>query len=244
VSDTTCNECGAEIDESLDRDGVRTPCPKCGSSARKMLMRAGPGQLTNYSLDHFVAHRLSELTECGAPELQQNPLRLNDFILNSIFRVKIEQTLRAYLFNFLRRADAAGIAYGTARTALIEYINTPRATISPYFTALAQFEVCISQVYQGHELFATATKQQVFKKGANSPEERLNVLYNDSKHMNKMIFGGLLPEPATTGIWITNGGLESSRTRVSFVELHAVLVEMYGAAEVLSKLEPGTPKAE
>lgn len=194
-------------------------------------------QPSNYVLDNFVAHKLSELNACDAPELPDDSAWLNTFILNTVFRVRLEQKTRAYLFNFLRRTEGAISAYRAGCAAVREYIATPRNVISPYFSALSQFEICVSQSYQGYELLARAAGEKIYEEGDGSPEERLQKIYVDAKHMDRMISGDKLPEEATAGIWITNTGLASARAVLSFTELHGILVNMHGLAEKLSKLD-------
>jgi hypothetical protein len=229
-----CGVCGAAIDASADTPESRTPCPNCGSTTRTYCVSLASSQPSNYFLDNYVAHKLSLLTECGAPELEENSTWLNAFILNSVFRLQILPKPRAFLFNFLRRAEGAMSAYRDARLALLEYLATPPSTISPYFKALAHLEICVSQCYQGYELLATATGQKVYEPGHGSAEEKLYTIYVDSKHMDRMIHGEKLPAEATAGIWITNSGIESSRGALSFVELHRLLYDMRNLAEQLS----------
>ncbi len=72
--------------------------------------------LSDYSLDNFVAHKLSSLKECGAPELAEDANWLNPFILNNILRFSLDPTSRAYVFTFLRRTEGAFSTYREART--------------------------------------------------------------------------------------------------------------------------------
>ena len=116
-----------------DTPDHRTPCPECGSVKRTCQASIGEMRPSNYLLDNFVAHRLSLLKECGAPELPESRNWLNEFILNSAFKVQLEARTRAYVFNFLRRAEGALSAYRVARVALIEYLTTPANVLSPYF---------------------------------------------------------------------------------------------------------------
>ena len=106
--------------------------------------------------------------------------------------------------------------------------------LSPYFRALLNFEVCISQCYQGYELLATATRQKLFERNDGSDAERLQMLYVDSKHMDQMIDGGKIPTEATAAVWITNRGLESSCASLSFEELLQMLLKMARFAETLA----------
>lgn len=237
-----CGNCGIALDPSPEDIAARPPCPKCGSTKRAYYMKGSGLNLTNYALDTFVAHRLSELTSCGAPQLMEESKWTNTFILNTIFRFSAPAKLRAYLLNFVRRAEAASAAYREARRQLLEYLATPRNVISPYFLSLAQFEVCITQCYQGYELIASAVGAKLYKPGEDSVESRLQTVYVDSKHMDKMINGEKLPESATSGIWITNSGIESCRGSITFQELHDLLSAMHKLAEQLCTMRP--PRSE
>jgi len=205
-------------------------------------LHAGPMPPSNYMLDNFVAHKLSLLTECGAPEISLQNRWLNCFILTTVFKATPPQKKKAYIFNFLRRSEGAFSAYQQARLAVLEYVQSPRNVISPYFRALLNFEVCISQCYQGYELLKTATGEKLYEPDDKSEMERLQKLYVDSKHMDRMIDGGKVPTEATVAIWITNEGLESARASVSFTELADLLASMGRLADTLSKLEPPTSK--
>jgi hypothetical protein len=239
-SNIECKDCSSPIDATADAPGTPAPCPKCGSVRRRVKLTASGGQLSNYTLDNFVAHKLSLLTECGARELSTNANWIGAFVLTSVFRATLPPKNRAYVFNFLRRTEGASSAYREARTALIEYLQTPRNVLSPYFRALLNFEVCIAQCYQGYEMLATASGKKLFQKNDGSDAERLQTLYVDSKHMDKMIDGGRLPTEATTAIWITNVGLESNRAAVTFDELLEMVRNMGELADQLSTLTPAT----
>ena len=169
--------------------------------------------LTDYSLDHFVAHKLSLLTECGAPELAEDANWLNPFILNNVLGYQLNPKPRAYVFNFLRRTEGAFSTYREARTQLMQYVNGRRhEVISPYFRALLNFEFCVSQWCEGVNLVKTPSGgQKYFEQNDQSKEERIHLLYNNaSKHMDQRIARGEIPTEATAAIWITNQGLEGS----------------------------------
>jgi DNA-directed RNA polymerase subunit RPC12/RpoP len=235
-SSIKCADCESEIASNIDINGEKIPCSECGSILRRYYSMPNSMQMTNYTLDNFIAYKLSELTKCEAPNLSDDSTWLNSFILNSIFRVKLPSDKRAYVFNFLRRTEGASFAYRSAILEINEYLNTPENTISPYFKALSQIEVCISQCYQGYELLSRASGEPIYASGDGSSEERLQIVYVDSKHMDRMIHGGKLPESATSGIWITNNGIESARGKLSFQELHDILIHMHTLAENLASL--------
>lgn len=235
-----CTDCGTTLDTRSETTTSRAPCPNCGSVKRTVTAGVGPMQPTNYLLDNFVAHKLSLLTVCGAPDIPDESSWLNTFILTTVFKTSLDSKTRAYVFNFLRRAQGAYSAYRAARSALVQYIETPRNILFPYFAALLNFEVCISQCYQGYELLATASGEKLFDKNDGSEAERLQKLYVDSKHMDRMIDGGKLPTEATAAIWITNDSLGSSRAKLSFQELVEMLLQMKRLAEQLSTMSPPT----
>jgi DNA-directed RNA polymerase subunit RPC12/RpoP len=175
---TTCTECGSPIDTTADTPDTRVPCPNCGGERRTVQLSATGMRPSNYMLDNHVAHKLSHLTECGAQELTASANWLNNFILTDVFIAGgLPAETRAYIFNFLRRAEGASSAYRQGRSALIEYLETPPHVLSPYFRALLNFEVCISQCYQGYELLARASGQKCFERNDKSELERLCSLY-------------------------------------------------------------------
>src|SRR2546425_1024995 len=108
---TECTECGALIDTTADTPDRRVPCQNCGGIKRTYHASMTGMQPSNYLLDNFVAHKLSLLTECGARELPAEANWLNTFILTSVFKVNLPAKTRAYVFNFLRRAEGALSAY-------------------------------------------------------------------------------------------------------------------------------------
>jgi len=201
-------------------------------------IKLGNAQPTSYLLDNYIAHKLSELTVCAVPELPEESKWLNTFILKTIFHFNLPPKNRAYLFNFLRRTEGASAAYREARGLLQEHLATPNNVISPYFRSLTQFEICLSQCYQGYELLARATGHELYVPGSRTPEEKLQIAYVDSKHMDRMIDGDKLPEQATSGIWITNSGIECSRGLITFRELHELLQKMHTLAEELCSISP------
>jgi len=115
---------------------------------------SGSARLSDYTLDIFIAPKLSKLTECNAPDLSDlTDQWLNNFILNNIFNLNLPDKEKAYLLNFLRRVEAAFYEYNKARNALTEYITTDRNRILPIFHALNHFETLFAQLHQAYELY-------------------------------------------------------------------------------------------
>jgi hypothetical protein len=193
--------------------------------------------LTPYSLDNFIAPKLSLLKTCSAPELDADSTWLDRFILNSMFVVPIDPTnpRRTCIVAVLRRAEAAFLSYRKARERLIDYVQPrPNRIFSLYFESLMYFEMCLSQWTQAADILRSAIDIDYFTKDDGSKEQRINNLYNDSKHLDERRAKGKLMDAKAT-LWITNDGLEGcSGTVLSFVELHEVLSELRSLAEQVS----------
>lgn len=193
--------------------------------------------LTNYSLDNFVAPHLSELTQNNAPELRmdQQDYWVRNFILNTLFGVRLLDPHRQYVYNFLRKVEAAFYEYGNARLLLEEYIIIGRDAVSKYLTAVIHFESCQAQAYQAYMLVKNIIGQnKLFEKNDGSTLDRLNKMYNLSKHVEAKIAKGELPGDSLLPVWITNNGIESSMVALTFNELIDLLKDLGEVAQKLS----------
>jgi hypothetical protein len=194
-------------------------CPHCGNTSFEVPMADGPMTPTNAFLDHFVARKLSELTLCGAPVL--DGIRrdwLNTFVLVTAFH-NVADDWRPYVINYLRRVDGALAAYDAGTAALTEYVTTPHSSVALYFRALLGFEVCISQLCQSFQFRSSASANEIYIEDGGSAEERLFLLYNDQKNMDRFLGKGKGVIAAASSIWITNAGLEGPKARLTFDEL-------------------------
>ena len=206
---------------------------------KKSVTVSGNLTFSNHFLDTNIAHKISTLTECNAPDLSSEKYNwLNRFLLNAAFIVRLPSKDKALLFNLVRRVEGAYTTYNLARTALVEYISSPQNTISPYFRALLHYEVCIAQTYQGAELLSKVNETNVFEKGDGSLLERIHKIYVDSKHMDEMIDGGKTPNKATAAIWLTNEGIESARSAITYEELASTLSNLNNVAKQAAKITP------
>jgi len=105
--------------------------------------------LSNYAKDKFVAPKLSQLTECNAPDMSnyddQCTHWVANFALNSMLRVTVKQPQRAFFFTFLRRAETAFYEYENARRCLLEYIE--QKDLHKVLRAVHHFESLLSQAW-------------------------------------------------------------------------------------------------
>ena len=199
-------------------------------------------RMTNYALDNFVAPHLSDLTVNSAREISiyngQVDFWLSNFILNSMLEIKVEEQLRKYIFNFLRRVASAFHEYENGRNMLNEFLAGSREAISKYLAAVLHFEIALAHTYQAYMLGKNmAGEEKLFDKKDNTPLQRLNSIYNKTKHIDDLISKGQLPENWTIPIWLTNEGLECTEARLSFEEFADMLIELSNIAEKLSKLQ-------
>jgi hypothetical protein len=199
------------------------------------------GYLTNYSLDRFVSQELSKLTECNAAEVAsrfpQSSHWIGNFVLNSMFGRPVSDEARKFCLAFLRRAEAAFFSYELARQALVQFAGSASDEHGPtkssiYFRALHFYEVSLAMQWQGLNLFARLSKTQAFKKGDGSSTEKLNQIYNASKHYDP----ASLPADQLHAVWITNEGLNIKGVRLTFAELDELMVELGKTADYASSI--------
>jgi hypothetical protein len=181
-----------------------------------------------YARDKFVAPGISEFTQASIPDMSgasdQQDYWVRNFMLNTILRVQIDERTRQTLFNFLRRAESALREYELARERTLAHLrNTEEVTA--YLAAISHWEVFLSHAYQAYWLLVRGQKI-LFTKGDGSALERLNLLYNRSKHMEKAIEAGQVPSESTMAIWLTNDGVQSIDSQLTFAEMADILKDL------------------
>lgn len=190
----------------------------------------------NPILENFGAPKLGLLKECNAPDLPEMPNHLAATILNSIFLgIEFPQGTQRYILNFLRRLETAVTEYRQGREKLQNYVDELPKRNNHFLMAmraLSHFEQSTSVLYQAVMLTEPITRERPFQKGDGSSVERLNMIYNRSKHFDEGA-GNQEPPPATP-VWLINEGLECSEGTLTFTDLHAILVDMTKCAETIA----------
>jgi hypothetical protein len=197
---------------------------------------------TTYALDNFFAQEISALSECNAPDLAEHfaevePL-IDNFILNSIFTFPIKTEYKPYIFGIIRRVQMALVEYQNGRTLLLLYLNDSKKNTFLYFQALSHLEIAVTQLYQAYEFWRKLGKKiesketNLFEKGDGSSHEKLNRLYNISKHLE----ASTIPEGNLRHVWISNNGICASGVRMSFTELAELVKEYVALANAFSNL--------
>ncbi len=128
--------------------------------------------MSNFARDTFVAPHMSAFTNASIPDVSaDNPHRwLSAFILNSMVRAQVAAPDRQYMFNFLRRAEAAFEEYGVARQRTLDFLAAPDS-VSQYVAAIFHWEVFLSQCWQAYRLlgrFLRLGNKDLFARGDGS----------------------------------------------------------------------------
>jgi hypothetical protein len=207
--------------------------------------------LSNYSLDRFVAPHLSELSEKGTQEISakfpQQQHWLNNFILNSILRTRYAGEAQQLVFNFLRRTEMALCEHENADAHLSRYVGSLASKtplVSAYFRSLFHFESCFAQSYQAFMLLEKLLQgwklltTRLYEKRDGSVLQRLGTLHGLSKHSEGTMCRGEVPPERTTPLWISNSGIHSDTTMVTFDELAELLSYLGNIADRLSNPLP------
>ena len=194
--------------------------------------------LSIYAIDNFVAQDLSKLTECRppsiAPEFPDYTSWVGSFVLNWIHRIQLPKNKAALAFVLIRRAESALGDYEEARAYLASFVGGDHRNISLYFRCLGRFESTVAMVYQSLDFVRrTLGRKKVFTKGQGSPYERVNCIYNASKHSDPET----LPAGRLHAVWIKNDGLYADRVHLTFEELGDLVRQIGRIAEKFAKGE-------
>lgn len=156
----------------------------------------------------------------------QSGFWVTNFVLTTMLRVKLKDPARQYIFNYLRRAEAAYRQHDLARQATTNFLDGSRDGVSRYMMAVFHWEIFLAQAWQAYDLLRHFFGSEVFQRNDGSIEQRLHALYSQSKHSEDIIRSGNLPEDATIPLWMTNDGLSSKDTQLSYVETAEVLKDL------------------
>jgi hypothetical protein len=145
------------------------------------------------------------------------------------------------MFSFLRRVDAAVLNYAQAQLDLARFLATNNVGITYYSRCLYAFEASIAMTYQALLLVRQILpdKPSPFSRGDGSVLERMDRVYNASKHADEFIANGRRFAPdSTLPVWLVNTGLQSMDCLLSFAELADEIESLGRIAKQLSALEP------
>jgi len=190
-------------------------------------------RFTDHVADRFIAPGVSAFNTADIPDMStydpESKHWVANHFLNSVLRGKFEPPMNAYVYNFVRRAEAAFSEHEQARQATLRFLASQKQSPSHYAAAVLHWEFFLGQAWQGYALLAkllellTGEEFRIFSKGDGSVEDRLNRQYNCMKHVEKRIVNGQILEGATVPVWLTNEGIQSTDTLLTYSETGEVL---------------------
>jgi hypothetical protein len=185
-------------------------------------------QLTDEGRDKYVAPGISSFTAASIRDMSESMKPwLLAFIPVSSLVVSLDDATRRIFHNFLRKAGAAFREYDAARVVTCAYLASSERKTSQYILAIDHWEGFLSLAWQAWNLLVRG-QRVLYVKADGSVLERLNVLYNLTKHADSAI----RHEPpqflrdATLPVWLTNDGLHSVEGALSFTEIAEMLQEL------------------
>jgi len=200
-----------------------------------------------FIVNGFGAPDLAELTECGAPELEEPCNYLGSFILNNLFAVEYPDPMKRLTLMFGRRADNAVREYRTGRDLLSSYLQRLPQRNDHFLVALratTHFEQCIGSVCHGSALLERLVEVANARDPSNpnvpdDRERRLRLIWNRSKHFDEDISPGkMVADKITAPVWLTNTGISSEKITVTWRELHGLIKEQQQALKFFSEELP------
>lgn len=232
-------------------------------------MKFGLDTIPDDTKDQQIAPKISRLTAPAAPDIsaERKPL-LNAFIFNFKLSLALSNKDRQFIFNVIRKAEDAFEEYCRAVDSLREYVAARGMKLSPYFSAVGQFEHCVAHVYLAVCCYNALVKpwagEKQFDRGDGSILERIHIIHTVVKHMDERFergrvrdessfalfaTGGSNPVPdhdaadiANVPMWLTNEGLECAKGMVTYIELAQEIRDLCREAENLAKIIPGEKK--
>ena len=183
-------------------------------------------------LDNYVAPDMSKFTVASIPDMsevdKEQAYWLANFFLNNIAGpVQYVSPNYQQLFNFLRRSHAAFTEYAIARETSLGYLtdHRPDRHVLRYVEAVNHWEAFLAYAWQAFSFVGRGEKVW-FEPQDGSVLQRLNALYNRSKHAEKAIERGDYVGQSPLCVWLTNAGLTSTDATLTFPEIAEILVQM------------------
>jgi hypothetical protein len=195
--------------------------------------------LTNYSFDTFVAQQMSQLTAPAASpigaEFASSSTWFADFVLNSIFVKPLSMQGRRVAFAWLRRANAAVESYDEACLSLRD-LTSGKNRIRAFFRALDKIEHALAMAYQANYFARKALNYPLFAPNDGSVLQRLNEIYNVSRHTDL----SRLSDENIHPVWLTNDGIHCATASLEYVEFESVLRELAKVASQIANMADQT----
>lgn len=179
-------------------------------------------------MDKYVAPGYSGFTAAKIPDMSAISKEQGHWVANFILggsplRVTLDDDTRSTFYNFLRRTEAAFLEYEEARQLTMTHLADPKPR--QYIKAIGYWERFLSDADRAWALLDRGEKI-LFVKDDGSILQRLNLLYNRSKHIESAIKSSQLPPNGTLPVWLTNEGLEATDAKLTFEEMADILSDL------------------
>jgi hypothetical protein len=197
-----------------------------------------------FIMNGFGAPRLSELTECGAPEMEEPKNYLGSLVLNNLFAVQYQDPMKRLTLMFGRRSDNAVREYRAGRELLLSYLQRLPRGNDHFLVALraaTHFEHCVGSACQAAALLERLIDVANARDPSDPPdsrdrEHRLKLIWNRAKHFDEDIMSSkMAAENITAPVWLTNTGISAETATVTWAELHSVLTEQQEALKFFAE---------
>lgn len=137
-------------------------------------------QFAAHVIDQFIAPGASAFTAASIPDMsghaKESTHWVANFFLNSALRSTWKPQLNAYMYSYLRRAEAAFSSHAAAREAKLPFVARGSQSIRQYTAALLHWESFLGQSWHGFKTLEKSLGFKLYEKGLGSVEERLNAL--------------------------------------------------------------------
>ncbi len=170
----------------------------------------------------------------------QSGFWLSNHFLNCVTSGKYKLPFGAFAAAFLRRAEASFRLHELAREATYELLGLQQPSPSHYGIALMQWEGFLAQSYQGSALIVKMIHYlsgdqsfRLFEPDDGSIGQRLNLLYNSLKHVEKRIAAEQTLPGGITPVWLSSIGLECTDGVLTYDETAEVLRLLADWADIL-----------
>lgn len=191
------------------------------------------GQWNAEILDRYLAPGISQFTKANIPDLapmhtEAQHWHANHF-LNNVFRASFASPSRQYVFNILYRSQVCFDRYQQARAETQDFLGAgePRnPAIRKYFHALSTWETVFLNWQMAVDIWRKFVEDDPFTEGDGSREDRAYSIANGIKHCASAIRRLEHSDAYTVPVWLTNDGLQSRTSSVSFEELAHLLTEL------------------
>lgn len=211
---------------------------------------------TLFTLERFVAPKLSQLSACNAPQLDPIGPNLAMIMMEALFGhlpAKSDAQLVGIVYIW-RTANTGTLSYVKGREAIHEFVQKEEKSqnISLYYNAIMHYELCISNAvfsmntavrhfhFMGISLPGSKVERGKVVYEDSFGLEKMRLVYNRIKHFDEDVDRALLKgtSPPVAPIWFSNDAVESDKAAVTFEEIASILRKLHQIIDLLVKTVP------